>query len=260
MHCLWSIVLHRWQAGPAPWPGRTENKPSHSKAPTYRQGSRGDTRLRTPACRLSTRTLVPELKPCVEVSLIISGWYLSTSHTDPGSYPTRELMFHIHTASLGCQGSVRQGLCPRLPQHAIHPTPTVLPVGGGPTGGHRDLFFSFFFKIVICHNWLVTSWAHYSFPFSCHFPFYFAFCFCVSFCLYWLCSSVPVWCHWAHVPVLLSWSSVVVKAHCSLKLFLFTLCLSKSVVSSYICSGAFPKPGHKTSDVNTHTQKTLHFK
>lgn len=130
---------------PLPGHGRTENKPSHSKAPTYRQGSRGDTRLRTPACRLSTRTLVPELKPCVEVSLIISGWYLSTSHTDPGSFPTRELMFHIHTASLGCQGSVRQGLCPRLPQHTTHPTPTVLPVGGGPTGGHRDLFFFFLF-------------------------------------------------------------------------------------------------------------------
>lgn len=146
-----------------------------------------------------------------------------------------------------------------LPSAATTHNPPYPHSRGGRVGGLQEgietFFLSFFFKIVICHNWLVTSWAHYSFPFSCHFLFYFAFCFCVSFCLYWLCSSVPVWCHWAHFPVLLSWSSVVVKAHCSLKLFLFTLCLSKSVVSSYICSGAFPKPGHKPSDVNTHTKK-----
>lgn len=83
-------------------------------------------------------------------------------------------MFHVHTASLGCQGSVRQGLCPWLPQHTMNPTPTALPVGGGPTGGYRDLFVFFFLlhhELIIVFLFLVTSRFTLPFAFLCHFAF-----------------------------------------------------------------------------------------
>ncbi|MEQ2224970.1 hypothetical protein ILYODFUR_012789 [Ilyodon furcidens] len=66
----------------------------------------------TPARRLSpggtpqwksvqplSRRLVPEPEPCVEVSPTISSQTLSTSYTNSGSFPTREVTFHVPRAS-----------------------------------------------------------------------------------------------------------------------------------------------------------------
>ncbi len=52
--------------------------------------------------RVSGSTLMPT----------ISSWYLSTSHTSSGSFPTSEVMFHIPKASFRVQRSGRRG--PRL--------------------------------------------------------------------------------------------------------------------------------------------------
>ncbi|MED6247044.1 hypothetical protein ATANTOWER_028609 [Ataeniobius toweri] len=73
----------------------------------------------TPARRLSpkatpewksvqplSRRLVPE--PCIEVSPTISSRNLSTSHTNSGSFPTREETFYVPRASFCSQGSDHQ--------------------------------------------------------------------------------------------------------------------------------------------------------
>ncbi len=59
-----------------------------------------------------SRSLVPEPVLCMEVSSDISCWYRSTSRTSSGSFPAREVMFHVLTTSLRCQGSAC--LNPRL--------------------------------------------------------------------------------------------------------------------------------------------------
>ncbi|MED6259386.1 hypothetical protein ATANTOWER_021921, partial [Ataeniobius toweri] len=62
-----------------------------------------------------SRRLVPEPEPCVKVSLTTSRWNLSTSHTNSGSFPTREVIFHFPRASFCSRGSDRQGLRLRPP-------------------------------------------------------------------------------------------------------------------------------------------------
>ncbi|MEQ2314062.1 hypothetical protein AMECASPLE_008245, partial [Ameca splendens] len=77
----------------------------------------------TPAWRLSPRAtpewksvqplsgrLVPGPEPCIEASPIISSQNLSTSHTNSGSFPTREVTFHVPRASFCSRGSDRQPL------------------------------------------------------------------------------------------------------------------------------------------------------
>ena len=51
----------------------------------------------------------------VRVSPAMSSWYLSTSHTSSGSFPTSKVMFHISRVSLRCRwlicpGRLYQGL------------------------------------------------------------------------------------------------------------------------------------------------------
>ncbi|MEQ2226270.1 hypothetical protein ILYODFUR_025761 [Ilyodon furcidens] len=81
----------------------------------------GATSMPTPAQRLLpratpewksveplSRRLVPE--PCVEVNLTISSRNLSTSHTNSGAFPTREVTFYVPRASFCSRGSDCQGL------------------------------------------------------------------------------------------------------------------------------------------------------
>lgn len=75
----------------------------------YETGNKG---IPIPVCWLSlrvapewnrvwpiSRTLVAELKLCVEVSPTIFSWYFSASHTNLGSSPNRKIAFHVPTAS-----------------------------------------------------------------------------------------------------------------------------------------------------------------
>ncbi|MED6253354.1 hypothetical protein ATANTOWER_027390 [Ataeniobius toweri] len=106
----------------------------------------------TPAWRLSpgatpewksvqplSRRLVPEPEPCIEMSPTISSQKLSTSHTNSGSFTTREVTFHVPRASFCSQGSDRQGLRLWLPPithctRPLWPLPRVVsPSEGGPT-------------------------------------------------------------------------------------------------------------------------------
>lgn len=66
------------------------------------------------------RRLSPEPKLCIELCMTISRRYLSTSRTTSGSVSTREVMFHVPVPTM---------------HHTLYPTPTMPPVGGGPTGG-----------------------------------------------------------------------------------------------------------------------------
>ncbi|KAF7642091.1 hypothetical protein LDENG_00264880, partial [Lucifuga dentata] len=52
---------------------------------------------------------------CMEVSPTISSWYLSTSHTSSGSFPAREVTFHVPRVRLHVQETVHVGLCPCPP-------------------------------------------------------------------------------------------------------------------------------------------------
>ena len=98
----------------------------------------------TPALRLSpwatpqrnrvqpiSRRLVPEPKPCVEVSPTISSQNHSTSRTSSGTFPNREVTFHVPRASF----SRRLRLLPS--SHCTQPPwrlPRVVsPSKGGPT-------------------------------------------------------------------------------------------------------------------------------
>ncbi|KAK0140992.1 hypothetical protein N1851_022012 [Merluccius polli] len=73
-----------------------------------------------------SRRLVPEPLLCVEVRPTISSRNFSTSRTSSGTFPTREVTFHVPRASFCSQGSDRQaggkgfprlrfGLCPAGP-------------------------------------------------------------------------------------------------------------------------------------------------
>ena len=93
-----------------------------------------------PVLRLSpgttpARRLVPEPELCVKVKLTISSLYLSTSHTSSGSFPIREVMFHVSIASFNNRGSDHQGLgLPHNP-HYTRPPRLFLWV----VGPHEDL-------------------------------------------------------------------------------------------------------------------------
>ena len=112
----------------------------------------------TPALRLSpwatpewtrvqplSRGLVPEPKLCIEVSPTISSRNRSASRTSSGSFPNREVTFHVPRASFSSRGSDRQGLrlqllpsshCTRPPW----PLPRVVsPLEGGPTSCVRAM-------------------------------------------------------------------------------------------------------------------------
>ncbi|XP_067451833.1 scavenger receptor cysteine-rich type 1 protein M130-like [Thunnus thynnus] len=53
--------------------------------------------------QLLSRSLVPELVLCVEMSPTKSSWYRSSCCTSSGSFPTREVMLHNPRTSLRCQ-------------------------------------------------------------------------------------------------------------------------------------------------------------
>ena len=112
----------------------------------------------TPALRLSplatpewkrvqplSRGLVPGPKPCVEVSPTISSRNRSASRTSSGSFPNREVTFHVPRASFSSRRSDRQGVCLRLlpSSHCTRPPwplPRVVsPSEGGPTSCVRAL-------------------------------------------------------------------------------------------------------------------------
>ncbi|KAK0146532.1 hypothetical protein N1851_014139 [Merluccius polli] len=110
--------------------------------------SRGAISIATPARRLSpvatpewkrvqplSRRLVPEPLLCVEVRPTISSRNFSTSHTSSGSFPTREVTFHVPRASFCSRGSDRQGPCLRPPpsSHCTRPLwPLLLVVAAVP--------------------------------------------------------------------------------------------------------------------------------
>ncbi|KAK0140496.1 hypothetical protein N1851_022532 [Merluccius polli] len=118
--------------------------------------SRGAISIATPARRLSpvatpewkrvqplSRSLVPEPLLCVEVRPTISSRNFSTSRTSSGSFPTREVTFHVPRASFCSRGSDRQGprLRPPPSSHCTRPLwPLLLVVSrreGGPTSSFR---------------------------------------------------------------------------------------------------------------------------
>ncbi|KAK0156341.1 hypothetical protein N1851_000378 [Merluccius polli] len=118
--------------------------------------SRGAISIATPARRLSpvatpewkrvqplSRRLVPEPLLCVEVRPTISSRNFSTSRTSSGSFPTREVTFHVPRASFCSRGSDRQGprLRPPPSSHCTRPLwPLLLVVSrreGGPTSSFR---------------------------------------------------------------------------------------------------------------------------
>ncbi|KAK5617462.1 hypothetical protein CRENBAI_005691 [Crenichthys baileyi] len=71
----------------------------------------------------------------VEVSPTISSQNLSTSHTNSGFFPTREVTFHIHKSQL-LQPRIRLSRSqPSATTHnTLHPTPLAHPTGGEPIG------------------------------------------------------------------------------------------------------------------------------
>ncbi|XP_031734517.1 zinc finger protein 599-like [Anarrhichthys ocellatus] len=75
------------------------------------------------------RSLVPEPVLCTEVSPTISSWYRSTSRTSSGSFPEREVPFHVPRASLP-PGS-----------HCTRPQCVSLRVVGPRCGGSIKFFF-----------------------------------------------------------------------------------------------------------------------
>ncbi|KAK0137955.1 hypothetical protein N1851_025831 [Merluccius polli] len=118
--------------------------------------SRGAISIATPARRLSpvatpewkrvqllSRRLVPEPLLCVEVRPTISSRNFSTSRTSSGSFPTREVTFHVPRASFCSRGSDRQGprLRPPPSSHCTRPLwPLLLVVSRrevGPTSSFR---------------------------------------------------------------------------------------------------------------------------
>ncbi|KAK0132085.1 hypothetical protein N1851_033120 [Merluccius polli] len=120
--------------------------------------SQGAVSIATPARRLSpvatpewkrvqplSRRLVPEPLLCVEVRPTISSRNFSTLRTSSGSFPTREVTFHIPRASFCSRGSDRQGPCLRpLPSshctRPLWPLPLVVSLReGGPTSSLRSV-------------------------------------------------------------------------------------------------------------------------
>ncbi|KAK0139215.1 hypothetical protein N1851_024142 [Merluccius polli] len=120
--------------------------------------SQGAVSIATPARRLSpvaipewkrvqplSRRLVPEPLLCVEVRPTISSRNFSTLRTSSGSFPTREVTFHIPRASFCRRGSDRQGPCLRpLPSshctRPLWPLPLVVSLReGGPTSSLRSV-------------------------------------------------------------------------------------------------------------------------
>ncbi|KAK0155241.1 hypothetical protein N1851_002432 [Merluccius polli] len=120
--------------------------------------SQGAVSIATPARHLSpvatpewkrvqplSRRLVPEPLLCVEVRPTISSRNFSTLRTSSGSFPTREVTFHIPRASFCSRGSDHQG--PRLrPLPSSHctrplwPLPLVVSLReGGPTSSLRSV-------------------------------------------------------------------------------------------------------------------------
>uniref|UniRef100_A0A3Q1CWI0 Uncharacterized protein n=1 Tax=Amphiprion ocellaris TaxID=80972 RepID=A0A3Q1CWI0_AMPOC len=108
----------------------------------------------TPARRLSplatpewkrvqplSRGLVPEPLLCVEVRPTISSRNFSASHTSSGSFPAREVTFHVPRASLCSRGSVRQAPRPWPPPntHGTGPLWPLLRVVGLLEGGPTSL-------------------------------------------------------------------------------------------------------------------------
>ena len=118
---------HKQQSGPVP-PTRRRREATLSSTgvnSNIQAPSRGAISIATPARRLSpvatpewkrvqplSRRLVPEPLLCVEVRPTISSRNFSTSRTSSGSFPTREVTFHVPRASFCSRGSDRQG--PRL--------------------------------------------------------------------------------------------------------------------------------------------------
>ncbi|KAK5874093.1 hypothetical protein PBY51_019071 [Eleginops maclovinus] len=83
--------------------------------------NRGLVSIPTPARRLTPwatpeknrvqpllRSKVPEPMLCVAVSPTRSNWLRSTSRTSSGSFPPREVTFHVPKASFCCPGLVRR--------------------------------------------------------------------------------------------------------------------------------------------------------
>ncbi|XP_050933081.1 cytochrome P450 2J4 isoform X2 [Lates calcarifer] len=56
-------------------------------------------------------SLIPETTLCVEVSPTICSWYCSTSRSNSGLFPAREVMFHIPRANLHHQALARLDSC-----------------------------------------------------------------------------------------------------------------------------------------------------
>ncbi|KAK0154873.1 putative uncharacterized transposon-derived protein F52C9.6 [Merluccius polli] len=113
--------------------------------------SRGAISIATPARRLSpvatpewkrvqplSRRLVPEPLLCVEVRPTISSRNFSTSRTSSGSFPTREVTFHVPRASFCSRGSPPSAAA----QLALHPTPLAPPAGGEPAGRGSHVILS----------------------------------------------------------------------------------------------------------------------
>ena len=125
--------------------------------PNVQAHSWGAISMPTPALRLSlwatpewkrvqplSRELVPEPKPCVKVSPTISSPNRSASRTSSGSFPNREVTFHVPRASFSSQGSDRQGLRLRLlpSSHCTRP-PCPLPWVVSPSEEFKILLLTY---------------------------------------------------------------------------------------------------------------------
>jgi len=121
------VRKHKQQSGPVPPPeeGREATLSSTGVNPNVHAHNRAAVSMPTPALRLSqraipeltgplSRRLVPEPKPCIEVSPTISSRNRSASRTSSGSFSNREVMFHVPRASFSSRGPDRQGLRLRL--------------------------------------------------------------------------------------------------------------------------------------------------
>ncbi|KAK0148965.1 hypothetical protein N1851_010649 [Merluccius polli] len=142
---------------PSPHPKAEGGYPLVYRGKLQHTGTKpGAISIATPAWRLSpvatpewkrvqplSRRLVPEPLLCVEVRPTISSRNFSTSRTSSGSFPTREVTFHVPRASFCSRGSDRQGprLRPPPSSHCTRPLwPLLLVVSrreGGPTSSFR---------------------------------------------------------------------------------------------------------------------------
>lgn len=66
-----------------------------------------------------SRNWVPEPMLCVEVSLTISSWSLTTSHLRSGFLLSNMVRFHVPIARGLAQGLGHQGILPRLPPKSL---------------------------------------------------------------------------------------------------------------------------------------------